>query len=411
VTGTPGSHRLPPWVWAVWTVAWLAVQTGLFVRLGVRLGGDSGRYLAGAEALRSWGWPTGMAAGYPGYEFLVALFLGAGLGPAGVVAGQVALSGVAAYALYRVATRLYGRRVGALAALLYAINPVVQSWTFYILTESAFVSLAILSACLWTEAGTLGKRAAAGAVLLLASVIRPNGVVLPLAAGISALWSLRRTPRPALRAALVAAVILVLAARVAMTGEIKRQVSPIEHYVRGTIIWGYPPLTLPLPGPLPPRVAMEPDLGRQIPAVAAAYPAHFLRLASWKIGYEYLQVRPYYSAAHNGFLLATLLPAYALAAWGVTRRADDPPARAFLAAVVVGQTGLIGLTFADWDGRHLLVILPIVLLFAAAGTWDLVDRIAGRTDRSGGSGWRVTVTRILRTPDHPQDGRGSSRLP
>ena len=386
MTGTPGRRDLPPWLWVVWTAAWLAVQTGLLLLLGVRLGGDSGRYLAGADALRRPEWPPGMAAGYLGYELLVALFLRAGQGTAGVVAGQVALSGVAAYALYWLAARLYGRRVGALAALLYAIDPVVQSWNFYVLTESAFVSLAIVSACLWTGARTLGERAASGAVLLLASVVRPNGFVLPLAAGISALWSLRRTRRPALQGALVAAAILVLAAGAAMTGGVKEQVSPIEHYARGTIIWGYAPLALPLPGPLPARVAAEPDLGLQILAVAAAYPAHFLRLAGWKVGYEYLQVRPYYSALHNGFLLATLLPAYALAGWGATRPADDRAARAFLAAVVAGQTALISLTFADWDGRHLLVILPIALLFAAAGAWDLVDRIGGRADRTGRPG-------------------------
>jgi hypothetical protein len=347
--------------------AWLSVQTALLLLHGVRLGGDSGRYLAGAEALRRHEWPPGMAAGYLGYDLFVALFLRAGQGTAGVVAGQVALSGVAAYALYWLAARLYGRRVGALAALLYALHPAVQAWNFYILTESVFVSLAIVSACLWTGAGTPGKQAAAGAVLLLASLVRPNGFVLPLAAGISAVWSFRRAPRAALQGALVATAILVLAAGVAMTSGVKEEVSPIEHYARGTIIWGYAPLALPLPGPLPARVAAEPDLALQVLAVAAADPAHFLRLAGWKVAYEYLQVRPFYSALHNGLLLATLLPVYALAGWGVTRRPADPAAGAFLAAVVVGQTGLVGLTYADWDGRHLLVILPIAFLFAAAG--------------------------------------------
>jgi len=226
------------------------------------------------------------------------------------------------------------------------------------------------------EAGGPGARAAAGAVLLFASLIRPHGVVLLLAALAWVAWSLGQARRYALLAAVVAATALVVPAGAAVLGSQARHERIVEHYARGTIIWDYAPLALPLPGPLPEWGAAEANPGLQILAIAAAYPVHFLRLVGWKVGYEYLQARPYYSRLHNGFLLATLLPAYALAGWGVSRRTADPAAKAFLMAVVVGQTGLIGLTFADWDGRHLLVILPVVFLFAAAGARDLMDRLA-----------------------------------
>lgn len=358
--------------------AWLGVQVSLFWLGGIRQGGDTPRYLGAAEGLLRGEWPAGKATGYLGYDLFVALFLGTGLGTAGVVAAQVALSGLAVYCLYRLAARLYDRRVGMLAALLSAVYPAVQTWNFYVLTESSFVSLAIVSAWLWTGAGTPGARAAAGAVLLFASLVRPHGVVLLLAALAWVAWSLGQARRYALLAAVVAATALAVPGGAAVLGSQARHEQIVEHYARGTIIWGYAPLALPLPGPLPARVAAEPNPGLQIVAVAAAYPAYFLRLFGWKVGYEYVQARPYYSALHNGLLLATLLPAYALAGWGVSRRAADPAAKAFLVAVVVGQTGLIGLTFADWDGRHLLVILPVVFLFAAAGAVDLAARWAGR---------------------------------
>src|SRR4051794_25595911 len=56
---------------------------------GVRLGRGSSGYLGGAEQLMRGKIPGGHHTAYLGYEALVALCLGSGLGPAGVVVLQV----------------------------------------------------------------------------------------------------------------------------------------------------------------------------------------------------------------------------------------------------------------------------------------------------------------------------------
>jgi hypothetical protein len=89
-------------------------------------------------------------------------------------------------------------------------------------------------------------------------------------------------------------------------------------------------------------------------------------------------MRPTYSAIHNAFLVATLLPVYALALRGVRRTTTASAARVLLIAVVLFQSLAIALTFADWDGRHLLLILPFVFVFAAAGLSDLWGRVMAR---------------------------------
>jgi hypothetical protein len=53
---------------------WALVQAVLFGRLGVRAGGDTGRYLDAAEALLRGEWPAaGKAGSYLGYDLFVAV--------------------------------------------------------------------------------------------------------------------------------------------------------------------------------------------------------------------------------------------------------------------------------------------------------------------------------------------------
>jgi len=152
----------------------------------------------------------------------------------------------------------------------------------------------------------------------------------------------------------------------------------VEHYARGTVIWGYDQLQVAAPGGLPAAVGPATNPIGHILGIAVGNPGYFLKLAGLKLWYEYGQVRPTYSAIHNAFLIATLLPVYALALWGVRRTTTVSAARVLLIAVVLFQSLAIALTFADWDGRHLLLILPFVFVFTAAGLSDLWGRVLAR---------------------------------
>ena len=89
---------------------WLLGQALLWVTVGPRLGGDSERYLAQAAAWLGGVWPvSGQALLFSTYSLYVAGCLGLGLGTAGVVLGQIALSGAAAWWLYRRGKKLGGR--------------------------------------------------------------------------------------------------------------------------------------------------------------------------------------------------------------------------------------------------------------------------------------------------------------
>lgn len=93
----------------------------------------------------------------------------------------------AAWGIFRVADRLYGRRVGILAAVLWGVSPyaVVESAAYSELVFTAFTAWAMYAAVCrkWVWAGSLS---------LLAGLSRPTGVAVAAAVSGAALWELVR---------------------------------------------------------------------------------------------------------------------------------------------------------------------------------------------------------------------------
>ncbi|GAA0586638.1 hypothetical protein [Streptomyces crystallinus] len=102
------------------------------------------------------------------------------------LAVAVVCSSAAAWGIFAVGDRLYGRRAGTVLAVLWGALPVaVVQWMGY--TESLFTALAAWSLyCVLT-----GRWAAAGALASLAGLTRPTGIAVAaavVAAALAALW-------------------------------------------------------------------------------------------------------------------------------------------------------------------------------------------------------------------------------
>ncbi|MEV8096304.1 glycosyltransferase family 39 protein [Kitasatospora sp. NPDC085879] len=102
----------------------------------------------------------------------------------------------AAWGIHAVAARLYGQRVGVIAAVLWGITPyaVVESAAY---SEPLFTALAA-----WSLYAVITRHwIRAGALCLLAGLTRPTGAALAAAVSLTALWELvrgRGGPRTAL---------------------------------------------------------------------------------------------------------------------------------------------------------------------------------------------------------------------
>jgi len=210
---------------------WLAPAAIVLLALVVRVGAVAadGAYEPGNDAREYDLYARSIAAGddYPRSTYLLQGGPAAVRGPAypyllgavyavsddSIAAGRLAgaaLGALAVLLLYLIAKRVWGRRIGLVAAVMAAVFPPLVLLSRELLSESLFIALelgALLCVLSFRRSGgALGWAAGAGALCGLAVLTRNTGIVLLLAAALGT-WSLR----PRLRWRAWRAPLLVLA--------------------------------------------------------------------------------------------------------------------------------------------------------------------------------------------------------
>lgn len=335
-----------------------------FIR-GVHHGGDTARYLRGAEQLLSGQPIEGVAGAYIGYVVFVAGVELLGLGEIGIILTQIAVSAICMFALYDMGRRFAGEMSGILAASLYAINLDMARFTFAILTDSLYTSGIVLSVYLTYRALNSSKPwiVLAGLVVLFTASIRPGGALIIPVFGAFIIfgafngWSFFRRLFLALLVIPIA-VALYVGPMVTSYGH----VDPMKKLIAGEVVYGHKGSRLPMPG-----IAQKSDK-KIITAIdyCANYPAACSGLFFRRIMAFYGHTRTFYSFQHNLFILTTFLPLYTLAALGFAYRFRD--SLTWLVLTVIGlQTVFFGLNGVDWDGRFLTYIFPLITFYSAIG--------------------------------------------
>jgi hypothetical protein len=198
--------------------AWLVTGVALAARLAVVLwaaprippAADGTYYQRIAERISqglgyTWLWPDGavtFAAHYPvGYPAAVgAVYALTGPHPGAAMVLNALLGALAAFCAHRLAARAASRRHALLAGLLVALHPGLVAYTPALMTEGVTASLLVAAAAVasWaaarrTTAGALAGSLAVGAVLGVATLVRPQSIVL---APVFAILAAIAPPRP-----------------------------------------------------------------------------------------------------------------------------------------------------------------------------------------------------------------------
>ncbi|MDT7541866.1 MAG: hypothetical protein QOE33_1770 [Acidobacteriota bacterium] len=311
---------------------------------------------------------------YAGYALLIALCQFAGAGLPGVVLIQLCFAALAAVALYDLGRRLHGRMCGLMAATLFVVNPDIARWHVFILTDSLYISLVILSVWCVHTAARRGRQwyVVALASLGLAALVRPNGLFL-LAVAVLYLVSRaisRRSLRWLTNAGIIIALVLgtITVARFYPTSSNAHPEVTLRNGITGIPQW---------------RVAMPRDAapikGQWCGALgyAARHPLASFRLAITRVSIELIHVRPFYSSRHNIGLWLTLPLLYLLALIGLKLNRDRSLAH-LLILTIIAHLFVVALTFADWDGRYLLYMLSLIFLFSSCAAVSLIDLYLSR---------------------------------
>lgn len=256
--------------------------------------------------------------------------------------------------MYAGVSRASGPPAGLLASLAYLVWPDLQRWNFYLLSDGPCNSLLSASLGLVLLAG----RAPVwwlllGPLLLALTLCRPDAVFL--LAPLALYLLLRRQPGAGL--ALLAGAVLFLWLKTpspSSTNEI------LEHWNRGTVVWGYPALDHPLAVAIPDR-SLVGWLSHALWQDPWGLMALMGRRAFWFLAHA----RPFYSLAHNLAVGLSSLCLLGLGIWGLLAGEGPGRERALGWSLLIVQLGLCMFTWADWDGRFLTRVTPGLMLLAA----------------------------------------------
>jgi 4-amino-4-deoxy-L-arabinose transferase-like glycosyltransferase len=371
-------------------LAGLTVSLVVYWITGVHRGGDAKRYLDGATNLLAHLPLTGKQSSYIGYILVVALLKVLNVGTNTIVYIQILIASLAGLAVYELGRDLAGKTVGLLAALFFIFNFDIVRWHTYLLTDSLYISFVIISTWSIHLALKRGKWFYLMSLLaiIFTALIRPNGWLFLIIAPIY--WLTQADLANWKKGAGVFIILACILAGVLFAPNLSKGVQaerPDQWLKEGVIIWGYDAWRFPMP------VDATSDGGGLLSGIRYGlnHPVASIGLALGRVAVEVLHIRPFYSLVHNGIVLLLMIPIYILSIIGYFRTRSRP-VTSLLAIVIICHLALVGLFFADWDGRFILYVFPLFCVLASVGLLDLFRSkwLAGK---------RVT------TPQPPQLGK------
>ncbi|MGV9011749.1 MAG: hypothetical protein ACOH13_04055 [Flavobacteriales bacterium] len=299
---------------------------------------------------------------YSAFVLFLVPFLALGLPVAAVIA-QAGLGVMAAFAMRQIVHALDGTAWQAdMAFGIFLLLYPLQTWTLALYSESFFVSVSVLFLAEAMRQKITWWRFVAMALVVFFA--RPVGIlfIAPLIArAVSIQLGLKRGHLiQATSLALLLALLFLPILDADLLGVV----------VEGHAIGGFP---------------KYPGLGQPFQGAALAGAEmqliHVHGIGSWcslvseRIGWLLFAARPYFSTLHNA-LISPVALLYPFALITVFRRRRQTRIMA-LAAVLLLNIVVVGLTFAEWNGRFLVPMLPVFIVLA-------VLSIPSRQSSSGG---------------------------
>lgn len=351
-----------------------AVNFALVAINGERHGGDTPLYLDGAARLLDGRPLIDREPSYLGYVAVVAAAQKIGIGTFGVVILQVLLGSVAAGAVFAIGASLAGRLAGFVAVVLLSLDVDTNRWNQFILADSVFVSLIVIAVWLTHRAASRGPVAwliAAVVVLVAAGLVRPEGwLLLPAAGGYLIVIRARSMrARVASAVALAAGLVVLVSALSPLYSGNMQAVGPADMLQRGQTIWDFDGWRI----TMPPTDAVNSGQASGAIAYALEHPVSTATLMVARVAVHFAHVRPFFSIAHNVVIVLWLVPVYAAAIFALVRLRQSPLA-IWLVVAIGSQTLMVAMTHAEWDGRYLAHVLPLIYPLVGAGVAIVMAR-------------------------------------
>lgn len=335
---------------------------------------DSERYLLWSEESFSDLSPTNWKFYSLTYVCLLKVILATRASLFGVVIGQMILSGLACYCLYRLTTRISRSSFsGFIASFMYLAFGEIVQWNTYIMTESLFTSGIIFLMYALHYSRTLGQWALAFLLLIAVSLIRPMGITVLLAALLFIIFRFELLKRFSLRFKVIGTGIVIVIGLVFLYYLLEGNPSVNFYYSRGQIVWGTDTEELRKNSWLIVNNENVHYPSSDLPAYQMFLVfvrdnfIFFSELFIKKLTLFVTHVKPYYSTWHNTYIALFLAMVYFFGFKNIRSERSQNPIAYFALGLFFFNALMVGLSVEAWEGRFLIPVLSPLLVFFANG--------------------------------------------
>lgn len=347
------------------TAVFFLVQVFLFFRFGIVTENEAAKYVRQGNLLYdTGGFSDTKYIFYLPVILLVYLTKVLGVGYWFVVAVQVLLSWIAMLCFFKLTSRLVNTLAGITGALLLILFIPLQSWNFYLYSDSIFISLTTIFLFILFRYGGQGLKGDMVVILFLAMLqfVRPHGFLLIPPVVIYFLFK-KQSKSARIRSILFSVFAftgMYFLLKLAFTGG--GDMDAMKPFLEEHIICFVP---LKPEGVTGLDVIKTDNPVNDLLYYVVHNKLHFLKLMMLKLYSFFKLSRPFYSLVHNLLLLVFAIPIYFFAIKGLFHlRTEYRNFFLFLLSFLILYPLGATLQCDDWHSRFTMVVIPPIILLA-----------------------------------------------
>jgi hypothetical protein len=347
-------------------ISWVLINSVLYYALGIKYAIDTTRFDIEADA-----WLHGQVEfsyrfWYSGY---IALLAGSKLIFNSIypsIIFQYLFSLTSILLFYNGLCKILNNKTAGFIATLLVITYIpIQQWNTCILTESIFISLILLFIWALSIESSSKKWLVLFTVAILASTIRPNGGILFITcAALYSIQDIQSEKYLNIKFYIIAAIGLILLHN--FTDTFYKFL--LDSFNKGEVICGYNGWTFPNG-----TAYIENDERGSITKIIdliQSNPIKSLQLFASRFIALWMDIRAYYNITHNIYIGFFLLFTYSTAIIGFIQFHSEYTRLKWTTLIYCGLNSiLIMVTYADWDGRFLAPLLPVIFIWSGLGIY------------------------------------------
>ena len=357
---------------------WISLIISYFFLNGIKYGGDTPSYLMRAEQILNGEFSSIFATSGFGISLILLPFLYFNISLVFFVFFQIISTGLAALCLYKITSKFFCKLSGIICVILFLFYFPLLFLNFYILTDTLFINFIIICCYLFTH---FKKNYIPIIFLLILAliIIRPNGLIFLFSILASTFIFLISYKKYLYLLLFCLFLLILILPIISIMNNYIINLNLIESIISKGIIWGYSFEE----GARCLKSCLSIEWVNQnyennIIGVLEFISINFInyfKLFLLKIFWLLLRVRPYYSDLHNLYIIFYDVVLYSSFIYGFIKRPKNNFSINVIMFFILFSIILVGLTFADWDGRFSLYFLSLIMIFSSYGILIFIKKI------------------------------------